>query len=80
VVDNLRPHRARIVTAWVAANSDKIETCRLTPQHRHRTSAQARDGGRISSPRIPASAAGRCDGASLGDGPRAGEVCHRIVF
>jgi len=31
VVDNLRPHRARIVTAWVAANSDKIELIYLPP-------------------------------------------------
>jgi transposase len=31
IVDNLRPHRARIVTAWVAANSDKIELVYLPP-------------------------------------------------
>jgi transposase len=31
VVDNLRPHRARIVAAWVAANRDKIELVYLPP-------------------------------------------------
>src|SRR5207253_3134305 len=31
IVDNLRPHRARIVTAWVAANCDKIELVYLPP-------------------------------------------------
>ena len=31
VVDNLRPHRAKIITAWVAANSDKIELVYLPP-------------------------------------------------
>ena len=31
IVDNLRPHRVRIVTAWVAANSDKIELVYLPP-------------------------------------------------
>lgn len=31
IVDNLRPHRARIVTAWVAANKDKIELFYLPP-------------------------------------------------
>jgi transposase len=36
IVDNLRPHRARIVTAWVAANTDKIELVYLpsyAPEH-----------------------------------------------
>jgi transposase len=31
IVDNLRVHRARIVTAWVAANADKIELFYLPP-------------------------------------------------
>ena len=31
VVDNLRPHRAKIVAAWVAANLDKIELVYLPP-------------------------------------------------
>ena len=31
VVDNLRPHRARIVAAWVEANRDKIELVYLPP-------------------------------------------------
>jgi transposase len=31
IVDNLRPHRAKIVTAWVAANADKIELFYLPP-------------------------------------------------
>jgi transposase len=31
VVDNLRPHRAKIVTAWVAANAAKIELVYLPP-------------------------------------------------
>jgi transposase len=31
IVDNLRPHRARMVTAWVAANADKIELVYLPP-------------------------------------------------
>ena len=31
VVDNLRPHRAKIVSAWVAANADKIELVYLPP-------------------------------------------------
>ena len=31
VVDNLRPHRAKVITTWVAANSDKIELVYLPP-------------------------------------------------
>ena len=31
IVDNLRVHRARIVTAWVAANNNKIELFYLPP-------------------------------------------------
>ncbi len=31
IVDNLRVHRARIVTAWVAANADKTELFYLPP-------------------------------------------------
>lgn len=36
IVDNLRPHKARVVTAWVAANADKIELVYLpsyAPEH-----------------------------------------------
>jgi transposase len=31
IVDNLRPHRAKLVTAWVQANSDRIELFYLPP-------------------------------------------------
>jgi transposase len=31
IVDNLRVHRAKIVTAWVDANADKIELFYLPP-------------------------------------------------
>ena len=31
IVDNLRVHRAKVVTAWVAENSDRIELFYLPP-------------------------------------------------
>jgi hypothetical protein len=49
-------------------------------RHGHRASAQSRDGGRISSPRIPASAAGRCDSFSRGRPQgRRGLPSHRLL-